>query len=545
MLKAHRGFIALWVLFIAILLRGLFLEYLDLIDPTEARYAAVAQAMIISKNWLTPQIPMPEGLVPYLGKPPLHFWLTAFSYELFGMDELSARLPSFIASLALLFLIYRFVRKTFKSSVAMNSVLIAFSSGLLFFLAGASVVDVTFTAFVSISVAFLYQYITALPGRTETHLYLAAVSLALAFLCKGPLGIVLVFFPLFLWSCATREISWIRKIDWARCAVIFSALSAPWFFLNEIYNPGFIRYFIWNENIARYLFTEYGDKYGTGHVHVYGASWLMLAAAFTPWTFIFIYKVWRLGLREFISWIKSDRHLVFVFCWMLSTPLFFTFVRQLHAMYLLPAVPPAAILTAALFEKQVGQWSLETFRRIAVYALVLTCAGFLAAFAYWNFDLSIHFYLTAASMMAVLWLLKYDQRTTTRVAHISCLTVFFYFFAIIAVTPSVQKRRSSEGILKKITAATSARDEVPDIAVISRHSFSHYWSANAWDTELNGRVNLKYLDAAKVAGSTFNYVLMKGPLSEVPLELLNHFEIALENGPYKILRRKRFRRQVY
>ena len=96
----------LLVLLFGLIGRASLLEYTDLLDPTEARYASVAQEMVNSGNWLTPMLPLPQGTVPYLGKPPLHFWLTALSYQVFGIEEWTARLTSFLMTISLLFLIF-------------------------------------------------------------------------------------------------------------------------------------------------------------------------------------------------------------------------------------------------------------------------------------------------------------------------------------------------------------------------------------------------------------------------------------------------------
>lgn len=68
-------------------LRVVLLNYPDLVDPTESRYANVAQEMVLDNDWVTPKLSQPEGVVPYLGKPPLHFWLTAACFKIFGVSE--------------------------------------------------------------------------------------------------------------------------------------------------------------------------------------------------------------------------------------------------------------------------------------------------------------------------------------------------------------------------------------------------------------------------------------------------------------------------
>jgi 4-amino-4-deoxy-L-arabinose transferase-like glycosyltransferase len=72
---------------------------LPLTDPTEGRYAQVSQEMAVTGDWVTPRIWMNEVHLPFMGKPPLFFWSAAGAMKLFGENEFAARLPSLVATL--------------------------------------------------------------------------------------------------------------------------------------------------------------------------------------------------------------------------------------------------------------------------------------------------------------------------------------------------------------------------------------------------------------------------------------------------------------
>ena len=73
----------LWVLLaLVLLLRVLTLGLYPLTDTTEARYAEMARKMLESGNWLTPMF---DVGVPFWGKPPLSFWLSALPMALGGV----------------------------------------------------------------------------------------------------------------------------------------------------------------------------------------------------------------------------------------------------------------------------------------------------------------------------------------------------------------------------------------------------------------------------------------------------------------------------
>ena len=59
-----------------------------LMDTTEARYGEIGRKMAELNDWVTPWF---DYGVPYWGKPPLAFWVTAISFKLFGVNEFAAR----------------------------------------------------------------------------------------------------------------------------------------------------------------------------------------------------------------------------------------------------------------------------------------------------------------------------------------------------------------------------------------------------------------------------------------------------------------------
>lgn len=285
------------VIFIVLILclRAATMEVLDLIDPTESRYAFVSQEMYLSKDWLTPKLPSINGTEPYLGKPPLHFWIGAAVYSMFDVDEWTTRLPSFLATLVTCGMMFLFATNFFSRSVAVHSVLIALSSGLFFFFAGGSVVDATLSACIAgslVSFALGHNEKFSAWGRRFWSLG-AFVFLGLGFLTKGPVAIVLVALPLLLWAACTRSFARLLSAPWVLGAFLFLLIVAPWFIMEEQANPDFLRYYFVQENFQRYLIHDYGDRYGTGHVYMRGSVWWMAALSFLPWTLLLGMVPWK------------------------------------------------------------------------------------------------------------------------------------------------------------------------------------------------------------------------------------------------------------
>ena len=100
-----------------------------LYDFDEARYAEIAKNVIKTGNILVPLSGGPdeprdlafiklqngEALYPYFWKPPLHTLVLVFFMKLFGVSELSVRLPSLLFSISAVFLVYKLTKKLFKT----------------------------------------------------------------------------------------------------------------------------------------------------------------------------------------------------------------------------------------------------------------------------------------------------------------------------------------------------------------------------------------------------------------------------------------------
>ena len=71
----------------------LFLGRAGLIEPDEGRYAEIPREMLEKADFITPTL----NYVHYFEKPPLHYWLTALSFKVFGMNEFAARFAGALA----------------------------------------------------------------------------------------------------------------------------------------------------------------------------------------------------------------------------------------------------------------------------------------------------------------------------------------------------------------------------------------------------------------------------------------------------------------
>jgi 4-amino-4-deoxy-L-arabinose transferase-like glycosyltransferase len=184
-------------------------------------------------------------------------------------------------------------------------------------------------------------------GKTYWN-YLFFVALALGFLAKGPLIMVLTFPPLFLWCCLDfnrfREL--FSKFSIVIGLLITAIISVPWYYFAEQQSPGFLDYFIVGEHYKRFVEPGWkGDLYGSGHSQPKGMIWVLLIAFAFPWIQIVLYKLWKTKAT-----ILKNEWTSFLILWAFWTPLFFTISSNILHTYLLPTTIPIMFLIVYWWE---------------------------------------------------------------------------------------------------------------------------------------------------------------------------------------------------
>jgi 4-amino-4-deoxy-L-arabinose transferase-like glycosyltransferase len=443
----------------AVLLIGILrlstLGTLALTDNTEARYAGISWHMFRSGDWVTPRVYLSGELVPFWAKPPLFFWLTTLSFEACGASEWAARLPNFLIAVAVVALTIAFGRRFWGPRVGALAGIMLASSGLFFALAGSCILDMSLAA--SIGLALMSFALFADDERIGTWWGRAFfLSLALGSLAKGPIAIVLVGLTLGAWIAASGQWRLLRRLPWASGGLILAVVACPWYLLAERATPGFLRYFLLNEHILRYIRSEYGDLYGAGRTQPYGASWLMLLVTFLPWSPLFFsYAISRWRGRNSTPSRPRDNWLLFAVIWGLTPAVFFTLCRQILVTYLLPGFPGLALAAAVLVNRWLESENAGTLLKglcgTCLFLGLLIVAGLTAevflGVAPWTVVGTI---VAATIFAAMFWHGRNRNDGPILVAAMGQGTALLISIGIIAAAPWVEESFSTKTILTAV-----------------------------------------------------------------------------------------------
>jgi len=317
--KIKKDFRSLYGL-IFILLAGLRLFFnalIPLTDKTEARYGEVARLMAETGNWIVPQI---DYGIPFWAKPPLSTWLSAGSISLLGDSEFGLRLPYWIVAILIAFLMIPYGHK--KKINGLIPGIILFTLPEFFLHAGVLSTDMMLSFSVAITMMGFWEFLHSKKNLTPGLLFFVGMGFGL--LAKGPIICVLSFPPLFIW-CILHQISFkkIFKMPWLKGGILALLIAIPWYYLMEKKSPGFIDYFVVGEHFLRFIDSSWsGDKYGFPKQQPLGIIWAFLFIGSFPWSFVLLGQL-KHGFRK----IWNDPWQLFLWLWILWTPLFFTFQK--------------------------------------------------------------------------------------------------------------------------------------------------------------------------------------------------------------------------
>ena len=199
-------------------------------------------------------------------------------------------------------------------------------------------------------------------GKADAYLMFAGLGLGL--LAKGPLTLVLMGTPAFVWIVLYKQWGRVLRLPWISGMVLMLGISVPWYVAAEMKTPGFMEYFFVGEHWSRYVVSNWaGDLYGSAHAKPYGTIWLQLGLALLPWAFFLPLLIRK---RE-----SMPRFEAYLWLWALATPVFFTFAGNILWTYLLPALPAWALLLSS----RISEVGPRTTWAAAASALVLPIIG--------------------------------------------------------------------------------------------------------------------------------------------------------------------------
>ena len=322
-------------------------------DSDEAFYAEAAREMVEGGDWITPHY---NGQHRF-EKPVLYYWLAALGYLIGGVSEFGARLPSGLAGLVLVLTTYACARRWYDEATGWLAGAITATSFGYVAVARQALPDLLLACFVTLGTwAALVALVALRPVgpdlRRRRWLCVAGAALAGAFLTKGPIGVALpaiVVGPLALWRCWSepgsgpdgRRAKMTRlALDVGLLALVCLLLAVPWFAaMTATHGLAYLDRFFVDENVQRFATTRY---------NTWRPLWYylpILAGGLLPWSPLML--VWWRPIRRLAQRARRLQPVeVWLAVWALAPLLFYSVSIGKQPRYILPILPPLAVLLA-------------------------------------------------------------------------------------------------------------------------------------------------------------------------------------------------------
>jgi 4-amino-4-deoxy-L-arabinose transferase-like glycosyltransferase len=358
-------------LLIAFVLIGAGIGLRDPWPADEPRFALSARQMVESGNWLIPH----RGSELYSDKPPAFMALQAATYEVTRNWRIAFLLPSLLAALGTLLLVYDLARRLWDHRTGLYAAAALLAAFQFVYQAKRAQIDPTVTFFIMLANYGLLRHF--LLGPDWRAYWLGCFAAGLGVITKG-VGVLalFMFFPYIFarwrgWQQVTSAQP--SALRWLIGAAAFLAAVSLWLVPMLLAAQG--------EQSADYrgyvhdiLFRQTAGRYTDSWDHQQPA-WYYLGVMLTGWLPLTlalpgVLPRWRERLAQ------RDARFLLPLAWIVLVVIFFSLPRGKRDVYIMPALPLFALCISPFLQELLAK---SWVRRTALAVVTLLGIGFLGA----------------------------------------------------------------------------------------------------------------------------------------------------------------------
>jgi len=346
-----------WLLFVPVLIVYIIGMFIDIMAVDAAQYSAMSLEMLETGNFLQLYYRGQD----YIDKPPLIFWTSALSFNLFGVSNFSYKLPSVLFTLLGFFATYRLGKLLYNEKVGFYATLILSSCQAWFLINHDIKTDTILAACIVVAV---WQLSAFLQNQKLIHILYTALGIAGAMLTKGPIGLMVPALAISTHLALKREWRFFFRWEWVLMLLIIFICLLPMLYGlymqfdlsegKETYNGTItsgLRFYFWTQSFGRLTGESTWRNESDPLFFVHTFLW-----AFLPWSIFFLVALWR-QLKRF--WVKrftlSKRQEAITVGGVILPIITFSFSHFKLPHYIFVVLPLAAILTADLLNRLIDE----------------------------------------------------------------------------------------------------------------------------------------------------------------------------------------------
>ena len=374
-----------------------------ILGPDGILYASISKTMALNNNFTE----LFDGHKDWLDKPHFPFWITAFSFKLFGIHTWSYKLPAILFLMMGAHYTYLLASKLYNHEIALWSVLILLTAQHIVI----SNNDVRAEPYLTgLLIAAVYHFYRATQTKINLHLIAGALFTAGAVMTKGIFILIPIALAIAGYLVSIKDYKGLFHFKWLLVVVLVGIFILPelyclWYQFDQhpekiVFNQTHVsglRFFFWDSQFGRFFNT--GPIKGSGDPLFFFHTLLW---AFLPWS-ILLYIAF--GKMIFNRKIKQQEWLTVYAA--ASVFLLFSLSRFQLPHYTNIIFPFFAIITAAYLYRQLNN-NPKYIRMVQLFLSILIIATlFLLHFTYLPGSPSILFLLAFGILAATLiWIFR-------------------------------------------------------------------------------------------------------------------------------------------
>jgi len=444
-------------------------------DNDSAHHADIALRMYLTGDYVN----LVDHGKDYLDKPHLHFWLSAFSYSIFGVTGFAYKFPSFLFTILGTYSTYRLGKTLYSSEIGRLAALMV-ASAFAYILANN---DVRMDAILTASIIFAtWQLVDWVNYKRPINAIGAALGLALGFCTKGHIAVFTPGVGVFFYILYKKDWKSFYHPQLIVLLLSFALFISPvvycYYLQYDLHPEKIIRgksgrsgvaFILWKQNFERFQ----GDSFGADAKNDYLFFFHSFLWAFAPWSLL-AFVAFSRRLKSFVTrqyeWLTLATFAVF------GLMISFSGFKLPH--YLNIIFPASAVLTASyLVEQREKGKSLKglLITQIILCALCLVVAG---AVNVWAFPVSKPFVIFGFLFLlgfsaSFLLRLKSNLQKLLGASVITSLLVFYLLNANFY--PQLLRYQAGNEMASDTKGKLNAKD-VYFWPTMYSHSFNFYTS---------------------------------------------------------------------
>jgi 4-amino-4-deoxy-L-arabinose transferase-like glycosyltransferase len=365
-------------------------------DSDEGFYAEASREMVEGGDWLTPHFNYEDRWQ----KPILYYWTTAAAFLLGGPNEFAARASAAVSGIGLVLVTWASARRlTQRDEGAWIAGAIVATCYGCFAMARSALPDLPLAFFITATIAAALNAGDADEGSRGQWWMLTGLSAGLGFLTKGPLGVIvpaIVLGP--IWWRERRTLN-VRLAHLAAAAAVFAVSGLPWYIaMTAAHGSAYVNSFFVGDNLERFATTRFN---GPREIWFYVP---IVIGGLLPWS-AFLLVLPSTTVRDLVRRRRRLSNVEWrLLLWTLMPLLLFTASVGKQPRYILPILPPLAIMVGMALAHRVSDAARERQPALSI-ATFATSALFLmmAALLYRARTLFLSAYpaITMVGLMAV------------------------------------------------------------------------------------------------------------------------------------------------